>query len=298
MYAATSWSDQRAAGLAPVAVVAPAPLPRAEGRLEVAFRRAPGGRTALARLHQQGSAKARLPRPLDGEAPELVMINLAGGVTGGDVLHQAVAWQPGAHAVATTQAAEKIYRASPGAPPAAVDNVLSVSAGAVAEWLPQETILFDGAKLRRGLSATLAADARLLAAEALVFGRTATGETVRRGWLQDGWRLRIGGRLAFADGLRFDGEVQAVLDRPAVAGGGRALATVVYAGPDAERLLAPARAALADGTLAAVSRLGPVLVARFIAADGDALRPALAGYLAALRRAAGLGTTLPKLWRC
>jgi urease accessory protein len=277
-------------------------LPRAAGRVHVAFRRR-GDKTVLRDLYQQGSAKARFPKAFGSAPPEAVLINLAGGLTGGDCFHQSLAVGEGAHAIATTQAAEKVYKASTGFEPARVTNKVTVAAGAFGEWLPQETIVFDGGRLERSLEARLAPEARLLACEAIVFGRTAMGETVHRGFLRDDWRVTIGDRLAFADGLCLDGRIQEQLNRPAIARGGRALASVLYAGPDAPTLLQAARSSLADqqgdGRRAAVSLAHPsVLLARFIAGDGALLRAMLIRYIEAMRAAAGLAGGLPRLWRC
>lgn len=276
-------------------------LPRAEGRLDISFARR-GAATVLGGLYQQGSAKARLPKVHGGAPPEAVFINLAGGITGGDRFHQHATFGEGSHAVITSQAAEKIYRASAGAAPAIVQNTLNVAADAVAEWLPQETIIFNGAKLRRRLHADLVDSARLMACEAMVFGRTAMGETVLTGSFRDDWRIAVDGTLVFADALCLEGAIQDQLDRPAVARGGRALASLLYVGADAEAMLAPARQALDkhadEGQRAAVSRMGPVLLARFIAADLVRLKPMLAAGIEAVRDAAGLPGGLPKLWRC
>ncbi|NJO36924.1 MAG: urease accessory protein, partial [Rhizobiales bacterium] len=173
-----------------------------------------GAGTVLADLYQQGSAKVRFPKVFDGAPPEAVLINLAGGITGADCLQQTIHLEAGAHAVVTTQAAEKIYRASAGSTPASVTNTVSVGADAFAEWLPQETIFFDGGRLRRRFAADLHPTARLIACESMVFGRTAMGETVRTGHLSDGWRVTVGGRIVFADGLWMDGAIQRRLDRP------------------------------------------------------------------------------------
>jgi urease accessory protein len=257
-----------------------------------------GERTVLDHLYQKGSAKARFPKVFNGGPPEAVLINLAGGITGADCFQQRIHFGEGTHAVVTTQAAEKIYRASEGAAPAEVSNRLTVDADAFAEWLPQETIVFDSGRLARRFEARLDPRARLLACEAIVFGRTAMGETVHHGFLQDDWRITIGDRLIFADGLQFDGAIQSRLDRPAIADGGRALATVLYVGQDSEGLIDMAKQALdpfrTRTARGAASRLGDVIVARFIAADGQALRAMLDAYLPTMRRvAAG-----PKLWRC
>lgn len=254
-------------------------------------------------LYQQGSGKARFPKVFDGGPPEAVLINLAGGITGADRFRHAVHFDEGTHAVVTTQAAEKVYRASGGDLPATVVNRLTVKANAFGEWLPQEMIFFEGGRLRRCLDVDLAPTSRLLACEAVVFGRTAMGETVESGFLDDRWRIKVGERLIFADGMRFDGAIQERLNRPAVANGGRALATVLYVGPDCETLVDRAKSVLApfkeSGKRAAASRLGDLIVARFVAADGALLRDMMISYLTTIRRAAGpAGGELPKLWRC
>lgn len=267
------------------------PLERAEGEIRLGFR-AQGGRSRLFDLFQQGSARARLPRIAD-LCPEAVLINTAGGLTGGDRMSYAVEVGDGAAAAITTQAAEKIYRARDGA--AEVHIRLALGERAMAEWLPQETILFDGARLSRRFDVAMAESASLLAVEAMVFGRTARGERMRTGLVHDRWRVRRAGRLVFADGLRLDGQIASRLARPALLAGGCATATVLLAAPDAESRLEAARAAL-NGTPAeaGVSAWDGLLVARLAAQDGAALRVTLAALLTALRG----GRPLPRVWLC
>ncbi len=108
-------------------------------------------------------------------------------------------------------------------------------------WLPQETILFDRARLKRRIDVDLAEDASLVMAEAVVFGRAAMGEAMRDGFWADTWRVRRGGRLVFAENVRLDGDIAEKLARPASAAGGIALATVLVAPAD-ETTLAAVRA--------------------------------------------------------
>ena len=295
MSAATS-SSRSARPTAFTRTSSPEGLPRAEGRVEVTFKRR-GERTVLADLFQSGCAKARFPRMVDGGPPEAVLINLAGGVTGADCFQQRIHFDEGTHAVVTTQAAEKVYKASLGSAPARVVNKLTVDADAFGEWLPQETIFFHGARLERRFEARLDPSARLLACEAVVFGRTAMGETVHDGSFRDVWRVYVGDCLLFADGVHFDGAIQNRLDRPAIADGGRALATILYVGPDCESLIDRAKDVLeplgSAGGRAAASRLGDLIVTRLIAADGETLRAMLDTCLSTMRRVAA-----PKLWRC
>jgi urease accessory protein len=193
----------------------------------------------------------------------------------------------------TAQAAERIYRRAEGV--GRVRTRLAVGAGARAAWLPQETIVFDGAGLDRALDVDLAAGAALVACESLVLGRTAMGERVRRLDLVDRWRITIDGRLAFADGLRLKGDTAAILSGPATGAGASAFATLVAAGPGIEarleRLRALADALGGDGAEAGASLVDRVLVARILAVDGRALRRLLAPFAECL-----LEGPLPRVW--
>jgi urease accessory protein len=269
----------------------PTVLERARGAARIAFA-ASGGTTRLAENFQSGSAKARFPRPRGGRPPEVVLLNTAGGVTGGDHLTYAVTVGDNAHATATTQAAERIYRRSTGI--ARVDTTLTVGANASLEWLPQETILFDRSALRRTLSADLTPSSRLLAVESIVLGRAAMGEQIRSAALSDNWRIRRDGRPIFADGLRFDGDSVAVLANGATGGGASTIATLVLVAPDAEASLDRARAALEEAPCeAGASAWNGMLVARFAGADAQSLRTTLIRLIEALR-----GVTMPGTWQC
>ena len=260
---------------------------RAVGRIALAVR-AGAGVTRRARLREEGSLRVRCPGPASAEL-QAVIVNTAGGVAGGDRLTLDVTVEPGARLIVTTAAAEKVYRTLASA--ATMDVKLEVGAAAALAWLPQETILFDRARFDRRIDIELAADARLLLAEAIVFGRSGMGEAVDDGALFDRWRLRRDGRLIHAEAMRLDGAVTAKLAQPAVANGGIALATVLAVPAD-------------EGTAASVRALGDRLhgevgvsawngfaVARLCAADGAALRRDLIAVLTALR-----GMPLPRLW--
>ena len=265
-------------------------LQRARGRGSVAVSRR-DGRVRLDRLFQQGCARARLPRPA-GDVPEVVLINTAGGVTGGDRIDWELEAGPGSALVATTQAAERVYRSLGGA--ASIETRLTLGAGSKLEWLPQETIVFDGGRLDRRLEAELAPDASLLALEALVLGRAAHGETVTSGLIADRWHIRRGGRLVHAEALRLDGRIAQRAAGAATLGGARALATVVAVGPDAGLRLEAARRALEglDGVVAAASaKAEGVLVVRLLATEARALRAGLIRFLMAFRDA-----PLPRVW--
>ena len=122
-------------------------------------------------LRQVGCLKARFPRPIVPDWLDVVTLNTGGGVAGGDRLDLTFSAAPGAQLVVAAQAAERFYRAASFDVPAAVRTHLQIAEGASLEWLPQETILFDRCALDRRLDIDVAANARFLGVETLVFGR-------------------------------------------------------------------------------------------------------------------------------
>ena len=258
--------------------------PRSVGVLRLSAR--PGAR--IGRLHQSGSLKALFPASRQ-QTLNAVFLNTSGGVTGGDRFSIEAEAEEGAQLMLTSQAAERLYRAQPDET-GRMDIALRVGAGGRLDWLPQETILFDGARVARDFSVDLAPDARFLAVEPLLSGRLAMGEYVTSGMISDRWRLRRDGRLVFADNFRLSGDVEAQLAEPAVTGGNRALAAILYAAPGAEALLAPLRAAL--GPLGGASLVAEdLLFARIVAEDGYMLRQRLIPAITRLS-----GQDIPKTW--
>jgi urease accessory protein len=263
----------------------PPPLQRVrgEGRIVAAER---NGRTEIAELYQDGAAKIRLPNTHSGTL-QAVLMNTAGGLTGGDRLRWSATAGPGARLVLTTPACERIYRAL--GTDAVVENRLSAQAGAHLDWLPQETILFEGSRLDRRLEVDLADGATFTAVEAVLLGRQAMGEAARDARLRETWRIRRDGRLLHAEAMRLTGDARE-RDGLSLLAGARAFATVLHVAPDAERRLAAVRAVLpeAGGASAPDGRL----VIRLTAASGLALRRSLAPIIALLSPAGGL----PRLW--
>lgn len=281
-FAATSWSEEERAG---------APLARAEGALEISFRRR-GPLTVLDHLYQQGCAKARFPRPETGALTTAVTLNTSGGLTGGDRLTTQITWGEGTAATVASQAAERAYRAI-GPAPARLETRLQVGPGALAEWLPQETIFFDDAALSRDLQVEMAADARFLGLEQVVFGRTARGEVVRQGRFRDAWRLRRGGRLIYADVFALGGDIEARLAHAATGQGARAAASLLYAGPDAAARLEELRNALDHFALWGASAYDDMIVARLLAPTGAELRRMVLAALQPLRDQ----RPVPRVWQ-
>lgn len=256
---------------------APRRMQRSEGSASAQFR-VVDKRTRLQRLHQSGCLKLRFPR-LPRQQAEAILINSSGGLTGGDRLAQDFTVAAGAGLTVTTQACERIYRAS-GDDTAHVTTHATLEAGARLAWLPQETILFDGGRVRRTLEVEAAPDARFLLCESLILGRELMGESVTAGHFHDRWRVRLGGRLVFADDLQLSGDIAAAMAEPASLGPNRALATVVAYLPDAEARLDGLRAAIGED--GGASLVGGLLVARIRAASGFHLRQRLVPVLSGL----------------
>ena len=258
---------------------------RAVGSVTLAVKTV-AGKTRRAQVHEAGSLRVRCPGSPAAEL-EAVLINTAGGIAGGDHFDLDIAAGQGTRLVVTTAAAEKIYRTL--GPDSEIDVKLDVAAGATLAWLPQETIVFDRARLRRSIDVLLAPDARLFLAEAIVFGRSGMGEAVEQGALFDRWRVRRGGKLIYAETVRLDGAIAARLAEPAVAKGGIAVATVLIApGDDAvEAVRALEHEFIGE---VGVSAWNGIAAVRLCAPDGAALRHDLVHVMTAVRG------RLPRLW--
>jgi urease accessory protein len=244
------------------------------------------GKTRRGRLHEAGSLRVRCPGAPAAEL-EAVLINTAGGVAGGDRFALDIAAGADTRLVVTTAAAEKVYRTL--GPNSTIDVKLDVAAGATLAWLPQETILFDRARLSRSIEVSVAKDAKLFMAEAVVFGRTGMGETVEEGALIDRWRVRHGGKLVYAETVRLDGAIAQHMAAAAVAKGGAAIATVLIV-PGNDAMVAAIRAPQQpfSGEVG-VSTWNGIAAVRLVAADGAALRRDLIRVMTAAR-------ALPRIW--
>lgn len=265
----------------------PPKLQRARGRAEVGFVQK-SGKTKLQHLHQAGCLKAILPNTHDKE-PEVVFVNTAGGIAGDDQLNIDASLAQKTSAIFTTQTAERVYRSNGGA--GRIDVKLQVGDGASLCWLPQETIIFDGAHLQRKLDVELSAESEILLLESFMLGRKAMGEQVTTGAINDRWNIRRDGKLVFAEALRID-DVSS-LSGPAALQENLAFATMVFASPDAHLQLERLRAILqiSDLRCAASAWVG-VLVVRFVAADAYALRKTLIPTIENFRHAA-----MPRVWQ-
>ncbi|HKX64837.1 MAG TPA: urease accessory protein UreD [Rhizomicrobium sp.] len=267
--------------------VVPSPLPRSWGAVELEFLNK-RGRTCAHRVFQAGVMRARFPNVAVEMPPEAVLINTAGGLTGGDCMTVGIEMGAGTRATVTTQAHEKIYRACAGE--VSVISNMRVGPGGSLEWLPQPTILFDKARLARETHVALSETSMFLGVEAVIFGRTAMGEAITSGALSDSWTIRRGGRLIHADRFMLGGDIAAALAQPLVLAGNAAMATIRLVAEDAAAKLEAVRASIAD--CGAASAWNGMLLARIVTKDGYQLGMALTRALTALR-----GRPLPPVWR-
>ncbi|MBO1903323.1 urease accessory protein UreD [Microvirga sp. 3-52] len=262
---------------------------RAVGRVAFSAARL-SSRTRPMQIEESGSMRIRLPKG-EGSGLDAVLVNTAGGIACGDRFSVGIEARSGAAVTVATPAAEKVYRSD--GPVAELAVNLRLEAGTRLDWLPQETILFDRARLRRKLTAEMPDDASLTMFEAVVFGREARAEHIAKGLFEDCWRIRRGGRLVYADTLRLGGSIADLLQKPSVGKGARAFATLIHVAPDAEARLETVRESISsiNGCDAAASAWNGLLAVRFCAMKVEALRAAAVPFLLAFRR-----EPLPRVW--
>jgi urease accessory protein len=246
-----------------------------------------GERTEAERLFETGGLRWRFPR--SSNPCEAAIVNTGGGVAGGDSYRVSLELGEGAEVEATTPSAERIYRSDGAA--AAVATRLKLAPGARLCWLPQETLMFERAAFERRLEVEMSAEASLVIAETLVFGRLAMGESQIDASLRDSWRVRRDGRLVFADETRLE-HAGVSLERRAVGAGARALATIVAAAPNIEARLPDLRAAIEaeGGVEAGASAFDGLIVARLLSSSPSRLRATVIASIVAL------GGRKPRLW--
>ena len=262
---------------------------RARGALNISAVAGGDGQSRLQDLRQQGSYRAIFPRPKMC-AIEAVMINTAGGITGGDRFSTKVTAHNHAKISLTTQAAERIYRA-PDATPGSMQTRLEVKSNAQLYWLPQETILFEGSSLCRRLEVEVTRDAKFLMVEPLVFGREASGEILQHCSLDYRVCITTEGTQIYVDRIKLDGDVAFILKGPAVAAGAGAMASIVLVDQMAKAMIDGVRALLPSSGVASLLA-DNILVIRLLCYDSFALHTALLPILTQLTHNA-----VPKNWR-
>ena len=270
------------------------------GAAEIGFARR-DGISRLAQLYQRDPLRVLFPAPAAGDPPVAVIVTTSGGLVAGDRLDIRVELAPGATAHVTASAAEKVYRST--GRTTTIRQTLSIGPGAALEFLPPETILFDGARLQRETVIDLAPGSAFLGGDIVVFGRRARGERFANGFLREVWELRRNGYLVWGDALHLDDDVGRIIDDPACFDGAAAFATMIFSPPagDVRSLLDGARVVqgvcATTGLRAGATTIAGVVIARWLASDAAVLRRAYADLACHFRSAAlGLPPRLPRVW--
>jgi urease accessory protein len=271
-----------------------------EGAAEIGFARR-DGISRLAQLYQRDPLRVLFPAPAAGDPPVAVIVTTSGGLVAGDRLDIRVELAPGATAHVTASAAEKVYRST--GRTTTIRQTLAIGPGAALEFLPPETILFDGARLQRETVIDLAPGSAFLGGDIVVFGRRARGERFANGFLREVWELRRNGYLVWGDALHLDDDVGRIIDDPACFDGAAAFATMIFSPPagDLRSLLDGARVVqgvcATTGLRAGATTIAGAVIARWLASDAAVLRRAYADLACHFRSAAlGLPPRLPRVW--
>lgn len=272
-------------------------LQRADGCCRIVLSGSESG-TRIEDVFERSPIRVMFPRNGYSVMEEAVLINTAGGIAGGDRLECSVVALPGASIAVTSQAAEKVYRALN--EPAHVTTSLKAREASRLAWLPQETIVFNWARLHRTTEIELVSGSELLALEWLVLGRAAHGEMVVGGRITDNWRVNKDNRLIWADNFRITDETFAQTNRKALLSDRRAIATLIYFGPGLDKRLESLRESLFSLECdCGVTQVGGLVVARFAAKQSADLKVALRSFLSQLETDLGPGPfRVPKMWAC
>ena len=267
-------------------------LQRSHGAARLAFANRDNRNSIVERY---ASAPVRILTPsIQGGIPEAVLANTSGGIAGGDTSHIDILVAQNAQALVTGQAAEKIYRSID--MPASIRTVIKIEDGSTLEYLPQESILFDGAKLNRAVNISLGARSCLLLSEMFVLGRWAMNEDFIRGIFLDRWSIDVAGQPIWREGLRIEGGLSSLSSSLGFANA-RALATIFYAGANAAEVLGLARDVI--GPMGGATIVRGMLVVRMLGNEAGMLKQQL-GEIISIIRAAALGrpAEVPRVWRC
>lgn len=256
-------------------------------------------RTYVRRRRQSGPL--HLQRALYPETDgtcHLYLLHPPGGTVQGDRLAISVAADPGTRGLITTPAAGKLYRAPREQSTQIVQ--IRVAQGACVEWLPQETIVFDGARAGNRLCFDLAEDARLIAWDIVCFGRAASGERFESGLYDSAMELRIDGELHLIERVRVPGAgTSPFLDAPWGLDGQPVMGTLLaYGFGDAPpALLGALRCDEDNAARVGTSVVDGVVVVRVLGADTQTVRDRLWAAWHVLRTALlGKAPVMPRIW--
>jgi len=272
-------------------------LQRSKGRARMVLAGSAHG-TRIVDIFQRSPIRIMFPGIRGAPVEEAVAVNTGGGIAGGDRLEFSVTVLADASVTVTTQAAERVYRAL--SEPALIDTRLKVYSAARLAWLPQETIVFNGGRMRRNTDIEICAGAELLALEWLVLGRAAHGEELVRGHIADGWQVKIDGRLIWADRFRVTDDVFPRTRNRALLADFKAIGTLIYFGPDAEARVQLMRELASELQCHCVTTVvSGLVIARLAARAAAELKTSLRQILLKFDPTPAQGPfRLPKMWSC
>jgi urease accessory protein len=256
-----------------------------------------GERTVLAARRQDGPLVVQKPLYPEGDGVcHTIVVHPPGGIAGGDELEIAARAGGSAHALLTTPGAGKWYRS--GGAWAGQRLLFEAGGGACVEWLPQETIVFDGALAAMRTEVRLAPDARYLGWEILCLGRSGSGERYMRGTCRVGTELWCASRPLWHERGSIEGG-SALLTAPAGLGGAPVCGTLLASAPEiGDALLSACREARPREGEGAVTRLPRLLVARYLGASSEAARAYFVALWRMLRPALlGREAVEPRIWK-
>ena len=269
-----------------------------KGKAKLSFEVDVNGKTRLNELYHSDPLRILFPNIPDKDILQAALVNISGGLVGGDKISVDMQIGRNAKALIASQSAEKVYR-SAGAD-TEMEIKITVKPGSWLEFLPQETILFQGSRLRRQIKVSIEGDGSLVAGEILVFGRRGHGEYFKNGLIHESWEIERDGRLLWADTLHMDKNIGSTINHPACFDGAVGMATLIYNGPNATDNLAVIQNLLADSNrdiLSSVTCINGVMIIRWIGKNSLDLRNEFGAFWSAFRnKIADLPAKLPRLW--
>jgi urease accessory protein len=262
--------------------------------LEYALREA---RTVLARRVHDGPLVVQKSLHPEGDAVcHNIILHPPGGIAGGDSLSLEAKLGAGSAALLTTPGAGKWYK-SAGAT-AHVSQRFDIGSGAVLEWLPQPSIVFDRAKADARTQVFLDSDAVYLGWDMTCMGRTASGEHFNAGELRQRTEVWQQGRRLWCEYARLAGG-DSMLTSMAGMAACTVSATLIAAGKDIQKdLLAQCRSIATEaGAQSGITALPRVLLARYLGASSEAAMQYFIALWSLLRPAlAGRSAVPPRIW--
>ena len=268
------------------------------GKAKLLFEVDENGATRLKELYQSDPLRIFFPNTPDQDILQAALVNVSGGLVGGDKISADIQLGKNTKAVIAAQSAEKVYRSS--GEDTRMEIKIKVGPGSWLEFLPQETILFQGSRLRRQIDISIEGDGSLVAGEILIFGRRGYGEYFESGLIHESWEIERDGRLLWADTLHMEKNIASTINHPACFDGAVAMATVIYAGPNAkDNLLVIQNLLIATDSdvLSSVTCINGVMIIRWLGSNALDVRNDFGAFWCAFRsKIADLPEKLPRLW--